>query len=79
MRLLIAFVYFLIAYGSLFPFHFSVEEFRQQYDQLLSIQVSGLGDALGNILLFAPLGFLYALKYSLKVAHMNVWRFTWYA
>jgi VanZ family protein len=65
MRLLIAFVYFLIAYGSLFPFHFSVEEFRQQYDQLLSIQVSGLGDALGNILLFAPLGFLYALNYSL--------------
>jgi len=64
MRLLIAFVYFLIAYGSLFPFHFSVAEFSQQYSQLLSIQVSGIGDVLGNILLFTPLGFLYALKNS---------------
>jgi VanZ family protein len=64
MRLLIAFVYFLIAYGSLFPFHFSAEEFSQHYDQLLSIQVSGIGDVLGNILLFIPLGFLYALNNS---------------
>ncbi|MCJ8322175.1 MAG: VanZ family protein, partial [Colwellia sp.] len=64
MRLLIAFVYFLIAYGSLFPFHFYGEEFSQNYANLLSFQISGIGDVLGNILLFIPLGFLYALMHS---------------
>ena len=64
MRLLITFVYFLIAYGSIFPFNFSSEEFKHSYHQLLHIQMSGIGDVLGNILLFMPLGLLYALKYS---------------
>ncbi len=64
MRLLITLIYFLIAYGSLFPFHFSAEEFSQHYSQLLSVQVSGIGDVLGNILLFIPLGFLSSLKNS---------------
>ena len=71
MRLLIAFVCFLIAYGSIFPFNFSGEEFSQHYTQLLSIQISGIGDVLGNVLLFTPLGFLYALKHSIEPLQSN--------
>jgi VanZ family protein len=62
MRLLIIFLYLLIAYGSLFPFNFSLTEFSQQYSSLLSTKISGLGDVLANIVLFFPLGFIYALR-----------------
>jgi len=73
MRILIAFVYLLIAYGSLFPFNFSIAEFTSSYEKLLSIDVSGMGDVLGNILLFVPLGFLYSLE---NLSDQGQWNLT---
>ncbi len=61
MRLIIALVYLLIAYGSLFPFNFSLAELSLQYSKLLRIELTSLGDILANIALFIPLGFLYGL------------------
>ncbi|WP_448565143.1 VanZ family protein [Thalassotalea ganghwensis] len=76
MRILIILVYLLIAYGSLFPFDFSFIEFNQEYKELLSLDMPGIGDILGNILLFTPLGLLYYLtenKAKSKFYRFSLW------
>lgn len=76
MHLLIAFVYLLIAYGSLFPFNFSISELTLQYSNLLSITISGWGDVIANIGLFMPLGLLYSLtsREEAKSSKSNIYK-----
>jgi len=64
MRLLLWFTYFLIAYGSLFPFDFSVIELQKGIPPLLNTDIPSIGDFLGNILLFMPLGLLVRVNNS---------------
>ncbi len=71
MRFLIALVYLLIVYGSLFPFNFSLTEFYQQYPNLLNIKIFSRGDVVANILLYIPLGLLYSLELNLKENKLN--------
>jgi VanZ family protein len=71
MRFLIALVYLLIVYGSLFPFNFSLTEFYQQYPKLLNFNIFSRGDVVANILLYIPLGLLYSLHYNLKENKLN--------
>ncbi len=57
------FIFFILAivYGSLYPFEFSfVDGPTDQWDKLLNsfYPFGGLGDVLGNIVLFVPFGFL---------------------
>ncbi|WP_170309666.1 right-handed parallel beta-helix repeat-containing protein [Litorilituus lipolyticus] len=61
MRFFITLLYLLIAYGSLFPFDFSLIEFNQNYHHILRFKLTSLGDTVANIALFAPLGLFYGL------------------
>jgi len=72
MRLLLWFTYFLIAYGSLFPFDFSLLELKRHFSTLLNVEISGIGDFFGNVLLFMPLGLLSRANYlQCKIAGPN--------
>ena len=79
MRQLLWFTYFLIAYGSLFPFDFSLFELQKSTPALLSLKISGIGDLLGNILLFIPLGLMARLNYSSSSdsSFINSMTFVW--
>ena len=61
MNKLIIILYLLIAYGSLFPFSFSMAEFSLSKHSWSNASLSGIGDILGNILLFMPLGVAYRI------------------
>jgi len=61
MRFFITLLYLLIAYGSLFPFDFSLIEFSQNYHHVLRFKLTSLGDTVANVALFAPLGLFYGL------------------
>ena len=79
MRLLLWFTYFLIAYGSLFPFDFSFLELKSHFSTLLSIEIPNIGDFLGNIILFIPLGLLSLVNYSKRNTNhvLNSMTFLW--
>ncbi len=63
MRTLLWLSYLLIAYGSLFPFDFSMAAMARDGVSLFQIKLPSIGDLLGNVLLFVPTGFLsYALS-----------------
>ncbi|WP_279245326.1 VanZ family protein [Candidatus Litorirhabdus singularis] len=58
-----------IIYGSLFPFEFSTVAAAKQWTALASTaaRVPGLGDILGNIILFVPFGyFVWHLPHNLR-------------
>ena len=62
---LLAPILFLIIYGSLYPFNFSVAK-PDALARLFSDRklFTSLGDMLGNVLLFAPLGLIFVLNWA---------------
>ncbi|REL33994.1 right-handed parallel beta-helix repeat-containing protein [Thalassotalea euphylliae] len=76
MKKLIAILYVIIAYGSLYPFLFSLEELSASSLIWLNINIPSIGDVLGNLLLFLPLGVAYrlsALKQGLHLSQVDTW------
>lgn len=58
MRTLLWLTYLLIAYGSLFPFDFTLAAMAREDVSLLQIKLPSIGDLLGNVLLFVPTGYI---------------------
>ncbi|MFD2167315.1 VanZ family protein [Thalassotalea euphylliae] len=74
MNKLIAALYIIIAYGSLYPLSFSIQEFSESASTWLRADMPSIGDVLGNILLFMPLGFVFrlnALKQGLPLTQVR--------
>nr|WP_067297812.1 right-handed parallel beta-helix repeat-containing protein [Marinobacterium profundum] len=65
MRALFWLTALLITYGSLYPFNFTLTSLQQPDHTIISLRIPGIGDLLGNLLLFAPLG---ALSYARATA-----------
>ncbi|MEH6648955.1 MAG: right-handed parallel beta-helix repeat-containing protein [Motiliproteus sp.] len=71
MRSLLCLTYLLIGYGSLFPFDFSMAAMERAEISLFQLKLPGIGDILGNVLLFVPTGFI---SYTLPQQSTGVWQ-----